>query len=238
MLALIAVQALLLGQDATPEPATDATQVPVHTVMSSIADEIIRRADAGDQFENVTGQLGDREDVGLVRHKGSGLTCSFEGDEDDFVWVSPQVSADFPRGSDVACGMRILGDSHTVYATRYPTDNLAETDLQTAVSVIRQRWPTAVRLEEDLPIVSRKGGSEIIGAGFTVKIDGTDSQTLVLVTRIGDWNFKYRATGPADGELVANRKDILPLVAGMNFLDSLPGGSEPDESSRDRISEP
>lgn len=233
MLALIAVQVLLLGQDAQPDPATGSAPLPVQTAMSSIADEIIRRADASDQFENVTGLVGAQEDVALVRHRASGLTCAFTGKDDDFVWVSPEVTADFPRGSDVACGMWILNDSHTVYATRYPRDHPAEIEIEVATLAIKLRWPGIVPLDEGLPIVNREGGSEIFGAGFTGNIDGTDSLTLVLATRIGAWNFMYRATGPTGGLGAADGIGILPIVAGANFLESLPGGREPNESSGD-----
>lgn len=217
MLSMIAGAMALLDVQSAADPKAVPPSAEEVAAARTHAEEIIRQADAADVFDNITTADG----VPLVKHRASGMTCSFSGDDGDYVRVFP-AGGGVPRGDDVACGAQIMGAEHTTYATRYPDRHSAAVDLQAAVQAIVQRLPDARVHQGEFPVVNREGGPEVLAAAYDITIDGKPRLTMVLVSKVGEWNLKHRATGERGAE-GAQGDTMLPLVAGMSFLLSLPG---------------
>lgn len=220
MFEVVAAAAMMVlgGIGQAGEPDKPATPAEIATARTH-ADDLIRRAEAINLFDNITGDDG----VPRVKHRASGMTCDFSGDDHDYIRVFPQAASRIPRGDDVGCGKRMLNAEHTTYATRYPDRHSAEDDLRAAVAAITQRLPDARPHEGGFPIVSRDGGATVLGALYDVTVGDKPRLTLVLVSRVGDWNLKHRATGDRPAGDAEGGDMMMPLVAGMSFMMSLPG---------------
>ncbi|WGM47098.1 hypothetical protein KOAAANKH_01972 [Brevundimonas sp. NIBR10] len=210
-IALFAALLLPISQSAPVKPATPAEIAAARV----IADRLISEAGARGVFENAT-----EDGTPTVLHPASGLTCGFSGDRHDYIRIFPASLGGVERGDDVACGMWMLGSEHTIYATRYPDRHSAREDLDAAIAAFRQRLPNARPHTGDVALVSREGGPDILLAAYDVEIEDQPKLSLILVSKVGDWSFKHRATGPIADETLA-------LMAGMSFILSLPGGRSP-----------
>jgi hypothetical protein len=215
MIAALALTAALLVAPAAPVDgkAPPATPQQIASARAK-ADAIIQRAEAVGIFENITADA-----TPTVRHRLSGMTCAFSGDDHDYIRIFPMSTSAIPRGEDVGCGMRMAGSEHSIYATRYPDGHSARDDLNAAIAALRQRLPDAQPHSGPIPVASRQGGPEVLMAAYDIKIEDTPKLTLILVAKSEDWNFKHRATGPAD-------EGGMALMAGIVFVMSLPGGRD------------
>ena len=209
----LAGAAPVAAQAAPQAEAKPATAAEIAEARSR-ADAIIAAAEAGEFFENITTTAAP-----AVRHKASGMTCSFGDDPRDSVHIYPTGPGRVPRGEDVSCSVRMMEAEHTTYATRYPDGHSARDDLGIAVAAVRQRWPDAHAHEGPIPVATRQGGPEVLAAAYDIKLNDRPMLTLILTAKAGDWNFKHRATGPAEDT-------TLPLAAGLSFVLSLPGGRD------------
>jgi hypothetical protein len=210
------VAALLL---ATPQAkAEDKPASPAEIAAARTqADAIIARAEAGEFFENITTDASP-----TVRHKASGMTCAFSGDTHDYIRIFPTGPGGVPRGQDVGCGVRMMDSEITTYATRYPDGHSARDDLGASIAALTQRLPDARPHVGSIPVASRQGGPEVLAAAYDIKLNNEPKLTLILVAKADEWNFKLRATGQA-GE---PGESAMPLIAGMSFVLSLPGGRD------------
>src|SRR5690606_23059856 len=84
-----------------------------------------------------------------------------------------------------------------------------------AVNAIRQRWPDAAPFEGDLVTMSVGNDEPPLTAAFNVETDEGPSLTMALVSNIGEWGYKARATGPAEDPM------MLGLVSGVLFSSAL-----------------
>lgn len=69
----------------------------------ALADRVVADAHAADVFENAT-----QGKVVEVRHRASGLVCSFDPD-DGGASVHIYESAGLPRGDDISCSHHVVG---------------------------------------------------------------------------------------------------------------------------------
>jgi hypothetical protein len=99
-----------MAQDAADLPAAPEEIAAAR----AYADQLIAKGDAAKYFENIT-----RDASATVRHKASGMTCSFSDERYDAIRIYPSNS-DIPEGEDVACHTRLMDTDISLYATRYP----------------------------------------------------------------------------------------------------------------------
>ena len=213
MIAALILIATLVAAPIQEASAPPATAAEIATARAR-ADALIREGNAVGVFENIT-----EDGSPTIRHRASGLTCAFSGDSRDYVHIFSEGSGALSRGEDVSCGVWILGAEHTLYATRYPDRHSAEHDLQSAVAALMRRLPNARPHTGDVALVSREGQPEVLLAAYDIEVERQPKLSLILVSKVGEWNFKQRSTGPREDE-------TLPLMAGMTFVLSLPGGRE------------
>lgn len=205
---LVFAVALLTAPAAWAQKADPATPAQLAAAKAH-ADAVIAAAGAGDLFVNVS-----EDGIPKVRHKASGLICSFSGDENDRITIYP-ASPGIPRGDDVGCGSWVLNTEITIYATRYADRYTPEQIIGDAIAAIRQRLPDARPHAGGISVASREGMTAPLAAGFDIDPNGTPRLTLVFVAHQGPWSFKARATGPLEDETV-------DLLAAVTFLQSLP----------------
>jgi hypothetical protein len=174
------------------------------------ADAVIARAGAGDWFVNIT-----VSDTPVVRHTPSGMTCEFVGQDDrDVIRLYGSPSA---AGEDVSCATWIGRTFVTVFATRYSFEATEQQAFDSAYSQIEQNWPHARAVERPFEILTLPGQTAPTMAVFEVDLDGSPSQSILMVRQIGDWSFKARATGP-------DENDVAVEFGTMQFATALPGG--------------
>ena len=150
-------------------------------------------------FQNTTPTGGPA----TITHRRSGLTCVFEvqpprGQLTIYPSPTPQL-----LGDDVSCTMfnpAGRGFLETLYATRYPTGDLAE-HFAGAVGEIRARFGAA---EPWVPQVDQSVDPTlppIRTARFRVIMDGVPSYTRMSIAQVGDWTVMLRFSTPiADAE--------------------------------------
>lgn len=195
------------AQDAANPPATPEEI----TTASAYADQLITKGGATKYFENIT-----KDASPTVRHKASGLTCSFSDERYDAVRILPSASSGIPEGEDVSCNTRLMDTDISLYATRYPQRPSPEEVMQSAVAAIGQRWPDAKARRDELISVSVNDGPTPLVTGYDIQVNGQAMATFTFVAHQDDWSFKGRATGPA-GDTPVN------LLAAITFTTSLPG---------------
>lgn len=183
---------------------------------SALADRLIAEGDAAGIFVNTTDS-----DVARVTHVASGMNCLFGDIEVGRIHIFDSAAAGLPRGDDVSCVSRTMDIDLTLYATRYsplPSEQLIMAD---AVNAIRQRWPEATPFEGDLLSMSVEGRDPPLMAAFNIETDEGPRLTIALISHVGEWGYKARATGPAEDPM------MLALVANMTFMSALLDPGEP-----------
>jgi len=192
-------------------------QTPVEDVIAATAyaDQLIADGDAGAYFDNITTDATAR-----VRHRASGMTCAFKpGVRGSSIRIFPSIGGATVPGDDVACGFQIGAATLTTYATRYESRPSANEVFQSAIGAIRRNSPDA-RPHSGAPIsVPVQDGPAPLVAAFDLDLGRGPALSLVMVSHIGDWSFKARATGPADDSTVASS-------AATAFADSLPARAD------------
>lgn len=196
------------AQDEAPASAAEIAAA------SAQADRLIAAGNAGRYFENITTDGAPR-----VRHKASGLTCSFSDETYDRISIIP-AQGGLAEGEDVGCHTRLLNVDISLYATRYARRYDASFIVQDAMRAIVQRWPDAKPFEGDLITATSGDAPAPLIAGFNINVEGQPKLTLVLVSHRDDWSFKGRVTGPADDETPTN------MLGAVIFLTSLPGAPD------------
>jgi hypothetical protein len=200
-----------MAQDAVEVPATPEEIATA----SAYADQLIAKGGAAKYFENIT-----KDASATVRHKASGMTCSFSNEQHDAIRIYPSGSSGIPEGEDVGCNTRLMETDLSIYATKYPQRAHAEDIMQSAVAAIVQRWPDAKVHEGELISVSVNDGPSPLVAAYDVKVSGQAMLTVAFVLHKDDWSFKGRATGPTADDAPVN------LLAALTFTASLPGSRE------------
>lgn len=207
-LTLAACSAAAHSQDVTP--AEKPPTVEEIAAARSHADQLIATANAARHFENIT-----TDATPTVRHKASGMTCSFSDPGYDKITVYP-AQGSIGEGDDVGCNTRLLDVDFSNYATRYARQFSEEDVIQDAMRAIVQRWPGAKPHTEGLMTASVNEAPPQRIAGYDIEIGGSPMLTLVLVTHQGEWSFKGRVTGPSQGDTPTN------LLGALMFSRSLP----------------
>jgi hypothetical protein len=195
---------LCFAQDV--EPATSAEIATAR----AYADQLIRTGNASAHFENMTTDATPK-----VRHKASGLTCSFSDERYDRIFILP-AQGGLTEGDDVGCNTRLLDVDFSFYATRYARRFEAQFVLEDAMRAIAQRWPQGKLHVGDLMTASSGEGPAPLIAGYDIDVDGHPHLTLVLVSHSDEWSFKGRVTGPAGDETPTN------MLGAVVFLTALP----------------
>ncbi len=204
--AAMAVATAAFAADAPPDPADVARA-------RAEADAMIARAKAGDVFENAT------EDAGVrVRHKGSGMTCGFDGSPDDSVTV---FNSGLPRGDDVGCESKILDLKVSFYATKFPQPMTVDQATAYYVDSIRRVHPEAKPFTgsaADLSIGGDDGAAfpPIRTARFVIVIDGKRYYSRLSVAVVKGWVIEERVTGPEDKATEADLMGGLFMLSAVN----------------------
>ncbi len=174
------------------------------------AEELIAATGAPGLFENLTsGQ------VPTVRHRPSGMICEFAGDGRDVLRLFDVQPGGPVRGDDVGCGHWIGTTYVTLFATRYPHRPSAQEILDSAVDAIMRSWPDARAYAGSAKPPRLRGQAEPLMRVFEVILNGQPARSLVLVSHLGDWSFKARASGPANDDSVVE-------ASGTAFARALP----------------
>jgi hypothetical protein len=206
-LALVAGPALAQAQPATPQQVAAA---------SAQADRLIAAADAQAWFENVTDSASPQ-----VRHRPSGMRCTFVGSAADRIAVFPTGPSGIAQGHDVACLTRdeAMSIDLTLYATRYRPLPSAQAVLNDAVNAIRTRFPSATPYQGNLASMEIDDRGAPLAAAFNIETNQGPQFTMALVWHSDDWGYKARATGPQDEGLEVSFYTSLMFTSGLLELD-------------------
>ncbi len=177
---------------------------------------MIDSASVSDLFEPVA------HEAVTVRHRASGLTCRFYGDET----IARIIVFDgLPRGEDVGCISDRENQARTLYATRYPGNVTAEAAMADAVAGIRNRFSDARPTPATLQMRNDNFPDPLI-QHFLITLQGEQWITSALVARSGDWIIKLRYTSRAvddDGIMVAQLEaNALFALALMQIAEAKP----------------
>lgn len=219
-LILAACLALL---SAGPALAEDVNPIVAAQARGNV-DALLAAADATALFENIT-----TDDVGVARHRRSGLVCLFTPDDPrNLVVVYPARPGGPAAGDDVSCRTGIGTTFVTVYATRYPQQPPAEALQAQAAREVLQVWSDVRPLEEGYSITTSNNYPAPLTSAFIGSLDGTRLRSFTIVQNIGPWSFKGRASGA--------ETDASVTLTGSGFYSlALPGNWE--EHLRERASD-
>jgi hypothetical protein len=213
-LALAGLLATLLAAPA----AGRAQNVAEPAAGSAEAARLIEATGAGELFDNITDGK-----VAEVRHRRSGLKCSFEPDEPGnrlMVFDAPYAEP----GDDVGCTTLLHTEEPilvTLYATRFRERFPEKAIFDDAVLAIRQRYPDAKLFEGPVAHVSvePKRGAPRPPKVRTARIEATDEgqpiYTEVSLATVGEWTFKIRITAPKARSMEAAMAAGVLLIAAM-----------------------
>ncbi len=186
----VAAQTPATGQQ--PSPSAEAL-----ARASAEADRLIASTGGPEFFENVSS-----DGLARVRHKASGLLCSFIPGNDRNTLVlfgSPGI----PRGDDVGCQANIGEAYMTFYATRYPERMSAQDAADSAAAAMRQRHPEARPYTGPVATSVVNGVSEQAAVRFSMMDGPVPSSTHAITAKIGEWIFKQRLTHSNESELAS-----------------------------------
>lgn len=202
---LIATGLIILavtGADDASAQAQPTNQVPAPSAetladASAEADRLIASTGAVEFFENVSSG-----GMARVRHKASGLLCSFTPDLDRntlALFGSPGV----PRGDDVGCQADVGEVYMTFYATRYPGGMSAQDAADGADEAIRQRYPEARPYDGPIANAALEGASDQAAVRYSVMDGPVPSSAHAITIKIGEWVFKQRLTHSDESGMAA-----------------------------------
>lgn len=186
------------------------------------ADQLIRQADAGQWFVNVS-----EGDVPLVRHVPSGMTCVFPSiDQRNAVRLYP-TQPDGPKaGDDAGCSAWWDETLISMIATRYPQQYGEEVLFASAANDVLGSWDGAEPLPGEYEVAMVQGQTEPRVGAFSGSRDGRPATNALVVRNIGEWSFKARGTTfPGDAGTVK--------LTSVVFAYSLPGGWEAAAATTD-----
>ena len=207
-LAALGLGAPVVAQDGAREQPSAADLARA----SAEADALIAASGAPGLFVNVSS-----DGMAKVRHRASGLVCSFlPGAENNTLRVF-DLSDDSP-GDDVGCNADIGSTYLTYYATRYGSGYSAADSARDAAQAIINRWPDARPYQGAMAQVEPPAGvGPIEYAALLIGPKDAPRYTHALTAKAGEWIFKQRMTGDGDqNSIMANQ-----IVAGSFFNDVL-----------------
>lgn len=200
-LTIAGLAAFLMAAPVSVASAQTAERRPlsaeVLAAASAEADRLIASTGAPDFFENLSA-----DGFARVRHKGSGLQCSFTPGNDRntlALFGSPGV----PRGDDVGCQTNVGEVYMTFYATRYPERLSAQQAADHAEAAMRQRYPDARPYTGPVAVAVVEGVTEQAAVRFSMMDGPVPSSTHSITVKIGDWIFKQRLTHSDESGLAA-----------------------------------
>ena len=212
---------VLVAHVAAAEAATEPTDI---AAAAAEADRLIGAAEAGDLFENISD-----DEVAKVRHRRSGLECSFNvGGTSNQILV---FKTHAPRGDDVGC--RSVEDETvtTLYATLYPEPISADTAARRALGEMRQVYGTVkpykgttatAQVPENLTQFPQRYASH-----GEIEVRGSPYFTTLATAAYRGWIFKLRATTPlaqaSEGQLQAELLFLMTLMAAIDRPGSIEG---------------
>ena len=214
---LAALAALTVLQAADPVWAQTAAVVePTAEDLSRAsaeADALIAGTGAPELFVNISGDDG----MAKVRHRASGLVCSFLPGAENNTLRLFDLGDDSP-GDDVGCNADIGPAFMTYYATRYGPGYSAAESARDAAAAIQNRWPDARPYQGTMARVAPPAGvDEVEYAALLIGPPDAPRYTHALTAKVGEWIFKQRMTGDGDEKsIMANQ-----IVAGAFFNDVL-----------------
>jgi hypothetical protein len=136
----------------------------------------------------------------LVRHVASGMRCRINpGEGADLGLFAPEVSG-AALGEDVSCNSRNRLNVDTFYATRYPTPQTLEMQMELAVGQIRARFRALEEVAPGPPDASFPPEIEALipesrTAQFIVRDGERPFMTRVSIAIVDGWTIKMRWTG-------------------------------------------
>lgn len=138
----------------------------------------------GDVFEGV-------EDENIkIRHRASGLTCHYYGEETTRRLL---IFDGLARGDDVGCASEREHQAITLYATRYSPAVSLQGAMADADAAIRNRF-TDARPTPALLSMSSEGLPEVHAQHYVITLRDEQWLTSVFLAQSGDWIIKLRFT--------------------------------------------
>lgn len=211
MLAATAVLGAATPGLAQTAPDSGATREQIAAARAE-ADALIASTRAPNLFENIS----DADGMAKVRHKASGLVCTFvPGAENNTLMV---FESGLPRGDDVGCNADIGPLYVTYYATRYGPGYSTADSARDAVAAIRNRFPDARPYEgSGVSVGPPEGVTDVQNVALLIGPREQPRYTHALVAKVGEWIFKQRMTSDgAEDAIMANQ-----IMAGAYFNEIL-----------------
>lgn len=205
---LLTLASLTALATAYPTLAQDAEQAQVSPAAAKAeGDRIIAAAHTGDLFENITGNNGGTR----IRHKASGMTCSFDPvAAGNNVRIYPPAALTPNRGDNVSCSGLI-----TYQATRYQPMPSEAQDMASSVAEIRNTWSDIEPLEGEFGVATGAGRPEPLFTALQGRSpDGTEAAVFVIITHVDGWSFKTETSGPLEqAELIATAASLFSVAS-------------------------
>lgn len=212
----------------TPEPAPAQTPAPAATpapepkpatpeeiaAARAQADEIIRKADAADLFDNIT-----TEGFAKIRHKMSGMECGFDpGGKVARINIYPGL----PRGDDVSCTSTKVDLLDSIYATRFkPAPNLDQAyamylrEILTVRSDVKPFEGQVASISVDKAVAPIKSGYFVFTDkdGSVLGEKGAKVVSRLAVSVMDGWVFEQRVSGPFDKSMMVSLMGEISMWA-------------------------
>ncbi len=195
-----------------PAPAT-AEQI---AAARAEADRIITAEPGASQwFENVTDSA-----LPAVRHKPSGLECSFEpGSSFNSVGLFDGAAP----GENASCHTQILGIDLSIYAARYTAQPTLQQSFDSNVATIRNRFPSLRPYEGPSVSVTSSALPTSKQAKFIFRSEHGDAYTGLTIALVEDWTVKLRITGPLANASEAQMVEAVTWAARMDQFTKVHG---------------
>jgi hypothetical protein len=214
--ALLAAPMVAAAQDAAPEPPT-AEQL---AAASAEAETLMSGSGAPELFTNVSS-----DGLAKVRHKASGLVCSFMPGAENNTLRLFDLGDDSP-GDDVGCNADFGPLYLTYYATRYGTGYSAADSARDAGAAIRNRFPEARPYQgASATIQPPSGVGDLEYVGYMIGTDASPRYTHALTAKVGEWIFKQRMTADGGEDAVMSHQ----IMSAVFFNDVLEAAVSPDK---------
>jgi hypothetical protein len=215
------IAALLAAPMAAAQDAPAPPSAEQLAEASAEADRLIAGSGAPGLFVNVSS-----DGLAKVRHKASGLVCTFMPGAESNTLRLFDLGDDSP-GDDVGCNADFGPLYLTYYATRYGRGYSAADSARDAAAAIRNRFPDARPYQGASATVQPPSGvGDLEYAGFMIGPNAAPRYTQALSAKVGEWIFKQRMTADG-GEDAVTAHQIMSAVFFNEVLEAAVASDKP-----------
>lgn len=175
--------------------------------------ELINAGNAEGVFEALPS-----EQLIVVRHGRSGLTCRLNPENTNRLVIFPQSA----RGEDVACDSTDGRESVTLYATRFSFEASLDELMQGATAAVHHRFPDARELPASVQLANAGLPAQLTRQFLATRPeDGAQLYTRASVAFVGQWAIKLRYSVVAPTAEAARQGEVTSGLIWSSALSEL-----------------